>query len=229
MEGVTKPAARALAGIKIVVAALLIGSSASLVGQERSITTPDEALEALREGNLRYRRAAPLHPHQTADYRVKLSQEQHPFTQVLACSDSRTAPEIIFDEGLGDLFVVRVAGNIVDDAVKGSLEYGAEHLHTPLIVVLGHSGCGAVTAAVEAVEAHDHIVSLMDAIFPAVLTAREQPGDLLSNAVRANVVNSVDILRRSWPTLHKMSQAGEIRVVGAVYDLKTGAVEFLDH
>ena len=191
--------------------------------------TPEEALRLLRAGNERYRTAHLVHPHQSTERRIAISHGQHPFAQILACSDSRVAPEIIFDEGLGDLFVVRVAGNIVDDAVQGSLEYGTAHLDVPLIVVLGHRGCGAVTAAVHAEEVHDHILSLMDAIFPSVLATQGKPGDPIDNAVRANVIHAVDLLRRSWPTLHAKAKSGEIQIVGAIYDLETGAVEWLDY
>jgi carbonic anhydrase len=195
---------------------------------EQPALTPQQALDQLKAGNARYRKSALVHPHQTAEHRLKISEAQHPFAQVLACSDSRVSPEIVFDEGLGDLFVVRVAGNIVDDAVKGTLEYGAEHLHVPLIVVMGHTGCGAVTAAVEAAETHDHIVSLMDAIFPAVLSTRGQPGDPVDNAVRANVLRTVQELRQSWPTLYRLHAGEEIAIVGAIYDLHTGQVLWLD-
>ena len=191
--------------------------------------TPDEALRLLKVGNERFRTAHLAHPHQSVERRVEILQGQYPFAQVLSCSDSRVVPEIIFDEGLGDLFVTRVAGNIVDDAVKGTLEYGAEHLGVSLIVVLGHRNCGAVTAAVHAEEVHDHIVSLMDSIFPAVVATRGLAGDPVDNAVRANVIRSVNLLRNSWPTLHSMSQSGRVRIVGAVYDLKTGTVDWLDH
>jgi carbonic anhydrase len=210
---------------------VLVASCAlALAAQEASTDgiTPDEALRLLKVGNERFSTAHLAHPHQSVQRRVEISKGQHPFAQILSCSDSRVVPEIIFDEGLGDLFVTRVAGNIVDDAVKGTLEYGAEHLDVRLIVVLGHRDCGAVTAAVQAEEVHDHIIKLMDSIFPAVVATRGQAGDPVDNAVRANVIRSVNLLRNSWPTLHSMSQSGRIRIVGAVYDLKSGAVEWLD-
>lgn len=153
---------------------------------------------------------------------------------MLACADSRVAPEIIFDEGLGDLFVVRVAGAILDSAVTGSLEYGAEHLNIPLIVVLGHKGCGAVTAAVEVVsdetKAHDlrHMISLMDYLFPSVRRMRGRPGDLVDNVVEANVRRVIFDLDGSWPLLHKKMHNGDVRVVGAIYDLESGAVAWLE-
>ncbi|MEX2302377.1 MAG: carbonic anhydrase [Bryobacterales bacterium] len=190
--------------------------------------TSGDALRLLKEGNERYRTSHLTHPHQSAERRIQVSAEQHPFAQVLACSDSRVPPEIIFDQGLGDIFVVRVAGNTVDDLVQGSLEYGAAHLKVPLIVVLGHRRCGAVSALVHAEEVHDHIVSLMAAIFPSVLATRGQPGDPVENVVRANVVRSVDMLRNSWPTLYALLESGKIQIVGAIYDLETGTVEWLE-
>ena len=215
-------------GTLFVALSLAVAALPAWASKELTNLTPREALNLLKVGNIRYQKAALLHPHQSAEHRVELSEAQHPFAQVLACSDSRVTPEIVFDEGLGDLFVVRVAGNIVDDAVKGTLEYGAEHLATPLIVVMGHTNCGAVTAAVEAVETHDHIVSLMDAIFPAVLSTRGQEGDPVENAVIGNVRRSVQELRQSWPTLHRLYNAGKIDIVGAVYDLESGRVIWLD-
>lgn len=190
--------------------------------------TVEEALWLLKAGNARYQSEHRIHPHQTSQHRLNISEAQNPFAQILTCSDSRVAPEIIFDEGLGDLFVVRVAGNIVDDAVRGTLEYGAAHLDVPLIVVLGHQNCGAVTAATQSNESSDHILNLMDRIFPAVLEARKQPGDLVANAVRINVEHAVKQLHASWPTLYRLADQGKIRIVGAVYSLETGKVEWLD-
>lgn len=190
--------------------------------------TLEEALWLLKAGNARYQSDYQIHPHQTESHRVAISAGQHPFAQILTCSDSRVSPEIVFDQGLGDLFVVRVAGNIVDDAVRGTIEYGAEHLDVPLVVVLGHQNCGAVTAAVQAAAPHDHILNLMDHIFPAVVKARQQSGDLVANAVRINVEHAVEQLRATWPTLYQMSLDGKIRIVGAVYSLDTGQVEWLN-
>ena len=209
-------------------ACLALAGTSTTAAEEGARFSPAEALDLLKAGNRRYQESRPAHPHQSAEHRVTVSDSQHPFAQILACSDSRVAPEIVFDEGLGDLFVVRVAGNIVDDAVKGTLEYGSQHLGSSLIVVMGHSSCGAVTAAVHAEEAHDHVVSLMDAIFPSVLLARRQQGDLIANAVRANVMRSVQQLRDSWPTLQKLYSAKKIAIVGAIYDLRTGKVIWLD-
>ena len=187
----------------------------------------DQALSKLMIGNRRYVTNHMQHPHQTRAARQALTKAQHPFATVLSCADSRVPPEIIFDEGLGDLFVVRVAGNITDDAILGSLEYSAEHLHVPLIVVLGHTRCGAVTAAVQGVTEHNHVDSLMKAIHPAVVQAAREPGDKLANAIRDNVMLVVRQLQTSHPVLAEMQAKGKLKVVGAIYDLETGRVDLL--
>lgn len=189
--------------------------------------TPDQALRKLKDGNRRYIGSHLQHPHQTAVWRKGLTAGQHPFACVLTCADSRVPPEIIFDEGLGDLFVVRVAGNIVDDAVLGSLEYAVEHLGTSLILVMGHQNCGAVSAALGAGEPETHIQSLVTAIKPAVEEARKREGDLLANSIAANVRLAVHQLHDSQPLLSKAVEHHALRIVGGVYQLNTGIVEYL--
>jgi carbonic anhydrase len=182
----------------------------------------------LEKGNRRYIAGRALHPHQSRSYRVQLAKGQHPFAAVLTCADSRVPPELIFDEGLGDLFVVRVAGNIVDDAITGSLEYAAEHLHVPLIVVLGHTRCGAVEATIQGGDLHgSHIETLVKSIKPAVEQASHEAGPLSYNAMRDNVQNAVKQLRDSEPILHELEKAGKLKIVGAIYDIDTGAVSYL--
>jgi carbonic anhydrase len=193
-----------------------------------NLPTSDEALQMLKAGNQRYVKTGLTHPHQTAQRRTDLKGGQAPFAIVLGCADSRVPPEVIFDQGLGDLFVIRVAGNIADDIVLGSIEYAAEHLHTPLLVVLGHSSCGAVGATVAGGELGGHLPSLAAAIQPAVDQVKGQPGDLLDNAVRANAKMVTQQLRQSEPILAKMVKAGHFKVVAARYDLESGAVDFLD-
>jgi carbonic anhydrase len=187
------------------------------------------ALQTLARGNQRYAADKARHPHQSRSLRHQLSTKgQHPFAAVLACADSRVAPELIFDEGLGDLFVVRVAGNIVDDAVTGSLEYAVEHLHVPLIVVLGHTQCGAVEATIKGGDGHhSHIDSLVNAIKPAVEQASHEQGSLLFNAVRDNVQIAVKNLRESEPFLRELDKSGKLKIVGAIYDIDKGTVSYL--
>jgi len=189
--------------------------------------TADQALERLVAGNKRYVAAQQAHPHEAPERRAELSDGQYPFAVILGCADSRVPPEVIFDQGLGDLFVIRVAGNVLDDCVLGSIEYAAAHLHTPLIVVLGHSKCGAVGATVEGGELEGHLPSLAAAIQPAVDQARGLPGDLVDNAVRANATMVVGQLKASEPVLSELVDAGKLKVVAACYDLDTGEVELL--
>jgi carbonic anhydrase len=182
----------------------------------------------LIERNARFVSGHPEHPRQGRDRRTELAERQRPFAVILGCSDSRTAPEILFDQGLGDLFVARVAGNVLDDHTLGSIEYGVEHLHAPLVVVLGHKRCGAVAAARDAVaakgHAEGHIESLVAAIRPAV---EATAGQDVEATCKANVRNIVHALRTSEPVLRHMTESGEIKVVGAYYDLDTGEVTFL--
>jgi carbonic anhydrase len=190
--------------------------------------TPNEALKKLQDGNRRFVEDRLSHPNRSPERRAEITSGQNPFAQVLSCSDSRVVPEILFDTGIGDLFVLRVAGNVVDYAILGSLEYGAAHLNAPLTVVLGHTCCGAVTAAVEGVDTNDHIQNLVESLMPAVEAARDMSGDHVENAVRANIRLGTEVLRQSEPTLVKLRNRGVIRIVGAVYDIATGHVEWLD-
>jgi carbonic anhydrase len=199
----------------------------ALTSDKKTDLTPNQALAQLLEGNKRYVSSQSKHPHQGAKRRHDLEKTQHPFACVLSCSDSRVAPEIVFDEGLGDLFVVRVAGNIVDDAVTGSIEYAVEHLGTPIVLVMGHESCGAVQATIGGGEPKTHIQNLVEAIAPAVASAKKEKGDLVANAVRANVQLVVKQLKESKPILSDRASQGKIRVVGAVYELATGKVRVL--
>jgi carbonic anhydrase len=187
----------------------------------------DEAWRRLEEGNQRF---ASGHGRAVADYsarRAELAKGQQPFAVIVSCSDSRVGPEIVFDQGLGDLFVIRTAGDVVDDEALGSIEYAVEHLGSPLIVVLGHSSCGAVTAAVEGGSPPGHIGAVTRAIRPAVERTRGQPGDKVDNAVRQNVRDVVRQLTDDKPILWEYVHEGKLKIVGARYDLATGRVERL--
>ena len=192
-------------------------------------TTPtsNAVLSELKAGNQRHQTHHYTHPHQSAARLKELVKGQSPHAVILACADSRVAPEIVFDRGLGDLFVVRVAGNIATDAEIASIEYAAEHLHTPLVVVMGHESCGAVGAAIQGGEAAGHLPTLVHAIQPAVDAARKLHGDLTANTVRLNVEMVVSQLRSSKPVLAHLVAENKLRIVGAVYSLDTGAVEWL--
>lgn len=192
--------------------------------------TADEALALLRAGNERFVRQTMQHPGQTMLRLHELEDAQHPFAVIVGCSDSRVPPEIVFDEGLGDLFVIREAGHVADAATLASVEYAVAHLGVRLVVVLGHDTCGAVNAAVGVLTAdavpEGHIVSLVDAIRPAVERAGEARDGLVERAVAANVDLVVEQLRKSHPILSQRVARGEVRVEGAVYDLHSGRVEW---
>jgi carbonic anhydrase len=189
--------------------------------------TADSVLAELKSGNAHHLAHRYQHPHETMDRRRELVSGQHPHAEILSCSDSRVPPEIVFDQGLGDLFIVRVAGNVATDTEIGSLEYGAAHLHVPLIVVLGHESCGAVTAAVQGEPPEGHIAALVNLIKPAVEKTRGMPGDQVSNAVRMNVEMVVKQLRSSTPILSELVAHGKLRIVGAVYSIESGVVTWL--
>jgi carbonic anhydrase len=196
---------------------------------DQPAVAPAEAISKLKEGNGRYTSGNLQHPGQTAERRTELAKTQHPFATILSCSDSRVPPEIVFDQGLGDLFIVRVAGNVVNDEGMGSIEYSVDHLGTRLILVLGHQRCGAVDAARETIaakgKAPGHIESLVTAIKPAV---EETAKDDLDATIKANVKHVVQALRSSTPILKAEVDSGKIQVIGGYYSLDTGAVTFLD-
>jgi carbonic anhydrase len=194
--------------------------------------TADQALQMLMEGNKRYVAAKLLRPNQSAQRRGEVAKDQNPFAAILGCSDSRVPAEVIFDQGLGDLFVIRLAGNVADNLALGSIEYAVEYLSVPLVMVLGHSRCGAINATVQVAEkgvpAPGHIANLVEAIWPAVNQVRGRPGDLVDNAITANVALVVERLKSMPPMLSEFVQSGKLSIVGARYDLDTGVVERLE-
>ncbi|MCB9497775.1 MAG: carbonic anhydrase [Fibrobacteria bacterium] len=193
--------------------------------------TPDEALARLLEGNRRFVANKSFHPNETPEAREKLAKGQNPFAVILGCADSRVPPEVVFDFGLGDLFVIRVAGNIVEDAGVGSIEYAIDHLGTPLIVVLGHERCGAVSATIQTLdeggEAPGQIAELVRKIKPAVEAVTKVPGDRVDNAVRENARRMAAEIAGLEPILKEKVDAGKLKVVAARYDLDSGVVEIL--
>jgi len=217
----------------LIVISLLAASQFALAADpahpEQPTVAPAEAVSKLKEGNGRYITGNLQHPGQTTERRAELAKDQHPFAVILSCSDSRVPPEIVFDQGLGDLFVVRVAGNVIDDHGLGSIEYAIDHLGARLIVVLGHQSCGAVKAAKETIaakgKAPGHIQSLVTAIRPVVETTAK---DDLDTTVKANVKHVVQALRSSTPILKAKVDSGEVQVIGGYYSLDTGAVSLLD-
>ena len=187
------------------------------------------ALERLLEGNKQFAPDSSQHPNQTVARRIELTNGQSPFAVVLTCSDSRVPPEIVFDQGLGDLFVVRVAGNIVDAVVLESIEYAVDHLHTPLIVVLGHTDCGAINAALQSDASDENVGLIVEAILPAIAAVGEcAAADRVDMVARENVRLTVEALKASRPVLSPQVYEGALLVVGAFYDLKEGTVEILE-
>jgi carbonic anhydrase len=190
-----------------------------------------DAFDKLMAGNKRFVTGSLSQKDVGEARRKELAGGQHPFAIVVTCSDSRVAPEIIFDEGLGDIFVVRVAGNVLDPISLGSIEYAAEHLHAPLLVLMGHEQCGAVSAALDAKgEPEGNIGAIINKIIPAVKKAKAKGGsrdDMLNNAIRENVVLAYKDVRGKSPVLKHMIDKGELRVVAGVYHIASGEVESL--
>jgi carbonic anhydrase len=195
-----------------------------------NVMTAGEALERLMAGNARYV-AGQSTPLDFRDDRAALVTGQNPYASILSCSDSRVSPEFCFDEQRGDLFVARVAGNYLTTDFVATLEYAAAILRAPLIMVLGHESCGAVRAAIDAVDNNrqfpGHIQSMASALAPAVRAAKSLPGERFENVVRMNVIRNVDKLRKQPPILSKLVADGKILVVGGVYSLKTGKVDLI--
>jgi carbonic anhydrase len=191
---------------------------------------PDEAIQRLMDGNARYVANAPINTDFSHD-RAERSLGQAPFAAIISCADSRVAPEVIFDQGPGDLLVVRVAGNFVNEDGLASLEYGSLVLGIKTIVVLGHSGCGAVSATIDAVkngtELPGHLPSLVNAIKPAVEAAmKTKPDDLLAAATAANAKLNAEYAATAAPILSEAQKAGKLKTTSGVYDIATGAVAF---
>ena len=194
----------------------------------------DEGLLRLQAGNRRFMDDRSIHTHENASWRHQLVQEQKPFATILGCSDSRVPPEMIFDVGFGDIFTIRLAGNIIAEDVVGTLQYGVAHLHTPLVVVMGHENCGAVTAAVEEMLGKprelEHIEALLALIRPGLskLDLKLDRKALLNAAVEANVRWSMQQLI-ALPGAKRALREKRVTLVGSVYELNTGRVRFLDY
>jgi carbonic anhydrase len=195
--------------------------------------TADQALKRLISGNARFVRGEARFPTVKKEVLAKLARAQHPYATIIGCSDSRVPPELLFDAGFGELFIVRVAGNVISPEVLGSVQYAALHLQTPLFVVLGHQGCGAVQAALAAVRhgkrEASRIARLLENIVPGLRTldGALSETELLDAAVEANVRWSIRQVLAT-PEAKARQAEGVLKLVGAIYELKTGAVRFLD-
>jgi carbonic anhydrase len=195
--------------------------------------TADQALARLKAGNSRFVRGKARFPTVQKEVLAELAREQRPYATILGCSDSRVPPELVFDAGFGELFIVRVAGNVLGPSVVGTLQYAGAHLHTPLFVVLGHEGCGAVKAALESkfkgTRHRSRIEVLLANILPALdgLDPSLDPDALLKAAVEANVRWTIRTILAS-PEAKARARTAALRLVGAVYELESGRVRFLD-
>jgi carbonic anhydrase len=195
--------------------------------------TPDDALKSLIDGNARYVSKKAAHAHQDSSRRVEtFTDGQHPIVSVLGCADSRVPPEILFDQGIGDIFTVRVAGNVADVDEIGTLEYGAGHLGIPLIVVLGHTKCGAVTAVVKKEQVSENIGKLVDNIVPAVnVVLKANPtasiDDQVKKSITANVKQSIEDILKNSKEIAEFVEAGKVKIVGALYDIESGKVQIM--
>jgi carbonic anhydrase len=212
----------------LAIAALSITTTHAVIAAVHAPTmSAEQALKLLLEGNQRFVAGKLEHPNQTPARRAEVAKGQHPFASVLACSDSRTPPEMIFDRGLGDIFTVRVAGNVADQVVIESLDYSVKHLGVRVVMVLGHRRCGAVIAAVEGHEEDNEDVGpMLKELKPAVHATHGMPGDPVENAVRENVKLVMKNLAASGE-LSAMVKSGELKIVGGIYDLDTGTIEML--
>ena len=200
---------------------------------ERTAYTAEEALSRLKAGNARFVSGHARFPTVQKEVLAELAKGQQPYATILGCSDSRVPPELVFDAAFGELFVIRVAGNVLGPAILGTLQYAGTHLHTPLFVVMGHAGCGAVEAAIawkfHGAAQKSRIEVLLEGILPALddLDGTQSPQALLHSGIEANVRHTVWQLLAT-PEAKARLAAGDMKLVGAVYDLESGAVRFLD-
>jgi carbonic anhydrase len=222
-------------GLAAGAAGLVLSSAGRAASQPAVARDPDAVLAGLLEGNKRFVSGQLVHPGRKPEDFAALAEGQAPVAVIVGCADSRVGPELIFDQGVGDLFVVRVAGNIVNGAgptVKGSIEFAVAELGARLIMVLAHTQCGAVKAAIAHIDSNDalpgSIGELIDPIRSAVTAVKGHPGDKLENVTKANVQIGVERLKSLDPILSKLVKTGELKVVGATYDLRTGSVKVFD-
>jgi carbonic anhydrase len=223
---------RAILSLGVGLTAMLAAPSGALAQQPKpqNVLSPEQALARLKEGNKRYVQGLSK-LHDFVAEREALVRGQNPYAAILSCADSRIAPEYAFDAGRGDLFVVRVAGNFVDTHNLASLEYAVEVLKTPLILVLGHEACGAVSSAISSIQNKTtlpgHLPTLVESLAPAVNAVLNQPGDLLENATKENVRQGVATLKGAMPLLSAAVIEKRVKVVGGIYRLATGDVQFI--
>jgi carbonic anhydrase len=219
----------------IILIATVLMMNMALCAQDRtSVITPEQSLIMMKEGNKRFVEGHRMYPHlDSARIREQAAEGQKPYAAILSCSDSRVPVEHIFDAGIGDLFVLRDAGNTPDIAEIATLEYGTLHLKVPLIVIMGHSKCGAITAACENSELEGSLPDLIGLLKPAVARARAENPDLagkklIEAAAIENVRMVIEIIKKKSPALAKLSTEGKLCILGALYDIESGKVRWLD-
>ncbi|MDZ8070849.1 MAG: carbonic anhydrase [Nostoc sp. DedQUE08] len=209
---------------------LTAGLSSNLLAVETKSApddlTPDKVLQELLDGNDRFVKARRRNPNQTKSRLVEIAKGQKPFASILGCADSRVPSEIVFDQGLGDLFVCRIAGNIATTQQIGSLEFGSLVLGTKVIMVVGHERCGAVEAAIKGASVPGRIGSLLEAIKPSVESSKDQSGDKLENACKANILAQIETLKSST-VLSELIKAEKLKIVGGYYDLDSGKISLV--
>jgi len=213
--------------IFVFLVALLL-TSVTLFAQHDISLSADDALKKLMEGNSRFVEFKQNHPHQNQSRLEEIASTQKPFAIIVGCSDSRVPPEIIFDQGMGDLFIIRNAGNVVDDFAMASIEYAVEHLGVRLIVVLGHERCGAVDATIKGGHLPGHLNRLIDEIKPSIQSAKRITGDLLTNVIYSNTKRIAGQINSSDELLKEYVDHKGLKVVSAFYDLDTGKVEVFE-
>jgi carbonic anhydrase len=224
---------RKTAFVGVLVAAIFVYLPLVPASELGSGMSADVSINLLKAGNDRFVQGKPSHPNGGADRRKSTTVNgQTPFASLLSCSDSRVPVEVVFDQGIGDLFVVRVAGNVANVDETASLEFGTDHLGTPLLLVLGHTHCGAVAAVAQGAELHGNIKSIVKSIVPAVVQAKKDnpgaTGDALINAsIDANVWQAIEDLFKSSPIICNRVRSGKLKVVGALYDIDTGKVTWM--
>jgi carbonic anhydrase len=229
-----EPSRRSLLGVAASTIGLLLtnaaGAKEKAPPKPQNVLTPAASLERLLKGNARYVEGVSLR-HDFRHEREALAGGQNPYAAVLSCADSRIAPEYAFDSGRGDLFVCRVAGNFANTETIASMEYAVAVLGTPLIVVLGHDSCGAVSAAIKSLKdgttLPGHMPSLVTGVAPAVNAVSQQGGDTLGNAIRQNVIDNVAKLGSATPILSAAVEQGKLKVAGGIYRLRDGRVDMV--
>jgi len=213
--------------------AFTLAAAGTALAEAKSEVSPDAALKMLAEGNNRFVTGHASHPNLAKARRQQTAEKgQKPFAVVLACSDSRVPVEEVFDRGIGDIFVVRDAGNIATKTDIGSIEYAVDHLGSPLVLVMGHSSCGAVTAAVQGGEAPPNIKAIMNYIAPALARVKAANADkageaLVMEVIQANVWQAMEDIYKNSPMMREKVKDGKVKLLGALYDIKGGKVSWL--